>query len=112
MHLKLHACLTLASEIGKRSNEQPSSLLQAEDMEKEIDVDLYAELMQHLTIAPAANNTSSKMQPGSSTSKSAGPQISLDEFVVLTYPLIDLEKQAEIAHASPSRTLNHCHAEY
>ena len=77
-----------------------------------VDEDLLAEVMQYLTITPPdggnchdelptqKNGRQSAAKSGTKAAK--GRVLSLDEFVTLTYPLLDLEKAAEIAQVIPS----------
>ena len=81
--------------------------MEVEEEGAEIDEDLFATVMGYLTIEPNARNegkAAPKKEAGAA-SKMAGRSISLDDFVTTTFPLIDLEKQAEIAQVSIAQSL-------
>ena len=66
--------------------------------DEEIDEDLFATVMGYLTVEPAGQeNSKSSAEKKHAFGKSPASSLSLDDFVTITFPLIDLEKQAEIA---------------
>ena len=70
-----------------------------EEEPAEVDEELFATVMGYLTIEPKAPDSkrAASKKAGDTVGKSVGDSISLDDFVTITFPLIDLEKQAEIA---------------
>ena len=81
--------------------------MELEEEDAAIDEDLFATVMGYLTIQPS-NAEIEKASPKKKTAaagKRQGGSLSLDEFVSMTFPLIDLEKAAEIAQVgSDGRT--------